>query len=390
MNQCINEFQNIILEASKKYQKIRKTKRRSKINNVANKKWFDKDCRLKRHHLRKLANQKHRNPTNTEIRNEYHTALKDYKNTLQITKNKFHQDKIEQLENATNDPILFWKILKNSTDEINPNERSKTPSQSQWLNHFQTLHSEHTITEKQEETLKLLKESERFKDQFNDLDKTITEEELLTATRKLKSKKAVYSDKIRNEMIKLGANIAPQSFLKVFNKILESGRFPETWTEGLITPIYKSGNSLDPNNYRGICVSSCMGKLFCSILNTRLMDFVKEKKLIHQSQIGFIPGNRTADHSLTLKTLHDKFINQNENKKIYACFVDFKKAFDSVWHQGLFYQLLQNKIGGHFYDLITDMYSNTKCGIKLSESRTPFFPIQKRCSPRMQLKPITL
>ena len=233
-----------------------------------------------------------------------------------------------------------------------------------------------------------MKESERFKDQFNDLDKTITEEELLTATRKLKSKKAVYSDKIRNEMIKLGANIAPQSFLKVFNKILESGRFPETWTEGLITPIYKSGNSLDPNNYRGICVSSCMGKLFCSILNTRLMDFVKEKKLIHQSQIGFIPGNRTADHSLTLKTLHDKFINQNENKKIYACFVDFKKAFDSVWHQGLFYQLLQNKIGGHFYDLITDMYSNTKCAIKPSESRTPFFPYKKGVRQGCSISPL--
>ncbi|CAB3986903.1 Hypothetical predicted protein [Paramuricea clavata] len=388
MNQCINEFQNIILEASKKSLKIRKTKRRSQINNVANKKWFDKNCRLKRHHLRKLANQKHRNPTNTEIRNEYHIALKDYKNTLQIKKNKFHQDKIEQLENATNDPILFWKILKNSTDKINPNERSKTPSQSQWLNHFQTLHSEHTITEKQEETIKLLKESERFKDQFNDLDKTITEKELLTATRKLKSKKAVYSDKIRNEMIKLSANIAPLSFLKVFNKILESGRFSETWTEGLITPIYKSGNSLDPNNYRGICVSSCMGKLFCSILNTRLMDFVNEKKLIHQSQIGFIPGNRTADHSLTLKTLHDKFINQNESKKIYACFVDFKKAFDSVWHQGLFYQLLQNKIGGHFYDLITDMYSNTKCAIKLSESRTPFFPYKKGVRQGCTLSPL--
>ena len=60
--------------------------------------------------------------------------------------------------------------------------------------------------------------------------------------------------------------------------------------------------------------------------------------------------------------------------KIYACFVDFKKAFDSVWHQGLYYKLLQNKIGGRFYDLIKDMYSNTKCAIKLSENRTPFFP----------------
>ncbi len=40
--------------------------------------------------------------------------------------------------------------------------------------------------------------------------------------------------------------------------------------------------------------------------------------------------------------------NKMKKQKIYACFVDIKKAFDSVWQQGLFYQLLQNNIGGHF------------------------------------------
>jgi hypothetical protein len=81
-----------------------------------------------------------------------------------------------------------------------------------------------------------------------------------------------------------------------------------------------------------------------------------------------MPGNRTADHVLTLKTLHDKY----ENEKIYTCFVDFRKAVDSIWHQGLFYQLIKNNIGGHFYDLIQDIYSSTKCAIKLSDNRTPF------------------
>jgi hypothetical protein len=53
-------------------------------------------------------------------------------------------------------------------------------------------------------------------------------------------------------MITVSVEILPEAFLK--NNILTSGRFPESWTEGLITPIHKSGNSLDPNNYRGICV----------------------------------------------------------------------------------------------------------------------------------------
>jgi hypothetical protein len=60
------------------------------------------------------------------------------------------------------------------------------------------------------------------------------------------------------------------------------------------------------------------------------MNFARENNLIHPTQIGFIPGNRTADHILTVKTLHDKYVKQSENGKIYACFVDFKKAFDSI------------------------------------------------------------
>jgi hypothetical protein len=58
---------------------------------------------------------------------------------------------------------------------------------------------------------------------------------------------------------------------------------------------------------------------------------------------------------------------KHNNMKIYACFVDFKKTFDSVWPDGLFYKLLDNKIGGRFYGLIkTCMYSNTRCAVKIS------------------------
>ena len=143
---------------------------------------------------------------------------------------------------------------------------------------------------------------------------------------KLKLKKAAYSDKIKNEMIKSSADILTQGFVKLFNIILNSGKFPELWCEGLITSIFKSGNKLDPNNYRGICVSSSLGKFFCLTLNDRLMNYTEQEKIIHHSQIGFMPGNRTADHILTLKTIHDKYVKQHNNEKIYACFVDLKKS----------------------------------------------------------------
>jgi hypothetical protein len=119
VNKCVSEFQNILIDTSKKSLKIKKSKLRRKIENVAQKKWFDKDCRIKRHHLRKLSNQKHKDPTNIELRNNYHDALKSYKETLQVKCNQFHQKKIDELEKASeNDINLFWKLLKNSTDDL--------------------------------------------------------------------------------------------------------------------------------------------------------------------------------------------------------------------------------------------------------------------------------
>ena len=105
-------------------------------------------------------------------------------------------------------------------------------------------------------------------------------------------------------------------------------------------------------------VSSCLGKLFCSILNQR----VNSLNILHNSQIGFLPNNLTADHVLTLRTLIDKC--PLSPKKVYACFVDLGKAFDSVWHDGLLYKLLQINVGGNFYDLIKSLYCNSTGSVR--------------------------
>ena len=91
VNECIIDFQNIFIDASKRSLKLKKKKKIYKITNVANKKWFDKECRFKRHELRKLANLKHKDPANLEIRNAYAANLKIYKRTLENKKKEFQQ-----------------------------------------------------------------------------------------------------------------------------------------------------------------------------------------------------------------------------------------------------------------------------------------------------------
>ena len=82
--------------------------------------------------------------------------------------------------------------------------------------------------------------------------------------------------------------------------------------------------------------------------------------------------NRTSDHIFTLRTLIDKYAHKH-NSKIYACFIDFKKAFYSIWHEGLFHRLLSCGIGGNMFTLIKDLYSKSSCAVKIDNYRTSFF-----------------
>ena len=95
----------------------------------------------------------------------------------------------------------------------------------------------------------------------------------------------------------------------------------------------------------------------------------------HRNQIGFQPGSRTSDHLLTLKVLHDNFVKARSRGKIFACFVDFRKAFDSIWHKGLFLRLLQSNVGGNVYDLIKDMCNKSHCAVQIRQNTsTKYFP----------------
>ena len=50
--------------------------------------------------------------------------------------------------------------------------------------------------------------------------------------------------------------------------------------------------------------------------------------------------------------------------------MDFRKAFDSIWHEGLYYRLLQCGIWGKTFDIIKSMSSGNKCSIQIGDQHT--------------------
>ena len=199
------------------------------------------------------------------------------------------------------------------------------------------------------------------------LDFPFTCAEVKLGIRKLKNGKKERPDLIQNEFIKAGTQTLSLTLVKLFNKILISKKIPKTWNHSLITSIFKSGDPTDCNNYRGISVTSCLGKLFTSLLQKRLGDYLETNNLLSPNQGGFREGYRTTDHIYILKTLINKYV-YNRKTNLYVCFVDFKKAFDCINRNALLHKLQLKGIGGNFLALIKDMYSNTMYSCKFGNS----------------------
>ena len=98
---------------------------------------------------------------------------------------------------------------------------------------------------------------------------------------KLKSGKAAGIDKIIVELLKNLHDDTVIILVNIFNKIFDSGEFPEEWALGIIVILFKGGERDDLNNYRGITLLSTVDKLLVGILKERLTKFEESIKLLH-------------------------------------------------------------------------------------------------------------
>ena len=80
---------------------------------------------------------------------------------------------------------------------------------------------------------------------------------------------------------------------------------------------------------------SSMSKLFANILEHRLTCFQAATSIVNAEQFGFTKGRRTLDPIFILDTLIDKA--RAEKEQLYVTFIDFQKAYDFVFLDGLFY-----------------------------------------------------
>ena len=214
------------------------------------------------------------------------------------------------------------------------------------------------------------------------LDYPTTDEEFEAAVNKLKANKSPGIDNILNEVIKIGKDAIKGHLVSLFNRILDTGKYPTLWSFGLIVSIHKKDDRSKVENYRGITLLCALGKLFTSILNNRLYDYIVQKGILKAEQGGFRKMHGTVDSIFTLKMLIDKYVKskpQTRQNLLFSCFVDFRKAFDCIPRQKLFDKLRKEGVQGRFLS----MYSNAKPAVKidnkLTEALTCFAGVKQGC-----------
>ena len=236
---------------------------------------------------------------------------------------KATQQKLRKMKNKN--PKDYWKIL-NSLDNKPENADIKLED---LYSFFKNLNYDPNNGTENTEDIQLL---------FNEvgdgcLNSSITESEILKCIKSLKNNKACSNDNILNEYIKSSAEIMMPVYVSFFNLVFNTGILPDSWLEGIIKPIYKrKGDPLQPENYRPITILSCFGKLFTSVLNIRLQTFLEEYNILEENQAGFRAGYSTTDHIFVLHSLIE--LLKTKKMKLYCSFIDFSKAFDSVWRIG--------------------------------------------------------
>ena len=286
-------------------------KKPPKTNTNVSKKWFDRDCNKLKKETRKIGREKNRDPSNTFLREKYNEKLKQYKRNCKSKRYLYWQNIFVEIEKALHDPKVFWKTWKNSAEK---HESLKTPeiSGDRWFNHFSNLH-----TKSFENALPPFVPNQP--DVF--LNQPFTKKELSYVIKNLKNGKAVGYDKISNEMIKNTPEQVMTLILDFINLCVDKSIVSQSLCYDIIHTIFKSDDKSDPNNYRGICLSSILLKLITSLISQRLTNKAEKLNLISKNQIGFRKKSRTADHLLTLKKLSKKYVT-TEHKKLFMCFID--------------------------------------------------------------------
>jgi len=146
---------------------------------------------------------------------------------------------------------------------------------------------------------------------------------------------------------------------ELFGKIWEMNEIPDDWKEGYLIKLPKKGDLKECKNWRGIMLLPTAGKVLNRIILERLK--VEVDKRLREEQAGFRKDRSCADQIATLRIILEQSLEWNS--PVYATFVDYEKAFDSVAREVLWKLLRHYGIPEKYITLKQKTYEKCTCRV---------------------------
>lgn len=197
-------------------------------------------------------------------------------------------------------------------------------------------------------------------------------QKLKTIIESINSKKSCGIDEISNFIIKK-LPIATLAFLSIlFNNCLNNCYFPTAWKSAKIIPIKKKEGSSRVEDFRPISLLSNIGKVFELVIKEKLENsFIIEP--IPAFQFGF-QRNHSTQHAL-LKFHGDVCSNLRDKKCTVAISLDIEKAFDSAFHKGILYKLVDIGVDPFLVKLLKSYFTSRKFCVQINRSISSSGPV---------------
>ena len=257
-DKVVKKFKTLIQQAASDLFTLKKSKRTCifPVNS-----WFDDDCKRAKSRLRKYKFHE----VGSDGYKQFWKMKKSYKALLQKKKRlyqiKFAVD-VETLSLKT--PQEYWQFWRKN-------------KQKQYTSALECLDTEKfkDFYMRQNETVRnpnfdyvLMEKIETLINSNVDmfslpqdtplcdiLNSPISGDEVALALRKGKNNKAAGIDGIPVEFYRYGGDELQSTLLVLFNYLFEKGCYPEEWCEGIINPIHKIEDKINPENYRKVTVT---------------------------------------------------------------------------------------------------------------------------------------
>ena len=295
------------------------------------------------------------------------------------------------VEAAKMDKNKFWKILKRKRNQKQSEavaiknkdgtiEYEIHSVVQAWKEHFRSLSAfnrdrvndwEHHVKVSNE-----VQEWCRLNDDGTIFNNPLTTDEMETAVLTLNSGKSPGFDEITSEHIKCAGGEFVEMLTRLYNRIIVTEYIPKNFRTGTQIPLYKGKNlcSLDPNGFRGITLLTSFNKLFEIVTWNRLKDWWEDHNVISPLQGACLKGSSCLHTAAILQEAIA--VGLGTSKRVFVAYFDVAQAFDSVWTDGLFFQLRKKGLVGKEWRLLYASYNDFWCKVRLHGIYSDWYPMQ--------------